>query len=401
MEKNQYPTKPSLKGKDFIILDSIRAIAALFVVVSHCRGVLWIGGSEFLKRIPRETWSVVDYLVFAASMLTRVATEFVIVFFVLSGFSIAFSLSSNKSISQFYKRRFIRLYPPYIAALAWAGIVFLLTKFWFPQWYDGSITEFSFVRTNEMRNYFTTDVMVSNLLYMPIKGFIVPFWSLTYEIIFYLLAPFVLRYTNGYLVISILFFFIGLTTSGERDINNWTDFIYNYVFVYNIYFAAGIALFKYYDTCKALIKSWSMSSGVITMILLLGIIFGLNFYFKVSVTTYSFVISAILGMVMILFFLRENVRIPWLINIGKYSYTLYITHFASIYLYLGIYWLIAKPREYFILNFWVWIPAVFFCLIIAYLQYLLVEKRTKDILGKWRSKLSSAEGPSVILANKA
>ena len=70
----------------FDILDSIRGIAAVYVCIAHCRGVLWIGGSEFLNLFPRSTWDVGDYLMFGFSMLSRLAVEFVIVFFVLSGF---------------------------------------------------------------------------------------------------------------------------------------------------------------------------------------------------------------------------------------------------------------------------------------------------------------------------
>ncbi|HEX2630109.1 MAG TPA: hypothetical protein VHM26_13880, partial [Chitinophagaceae bacterium] len=71
----------------FDILDSIRGIASLYVVIAHCRGVLWIGGSEFMQRFPRASWDAWDYAMFGTSMLTRLAVEFVIVFFVLSGFS--------------------------------------------------------------------------------------------------------------------------------------------------------------------------------------------------------------------------------------------------------------------------------------------------------------------------
>src|ERR1700741_694449 len=101
----------------FDILDSIRGIASLYVAIAHCRGTLWIGGNEFLKMFPRDTWGAWDYFMFGSSMLTRLAVEFVIIFFVLSGFSIAHSLSASHSPLQFYKRRFIRIYPSYVVAL--------------------------------------------------------------------------------------------------------------------------------------------------------------------------------------------------------------------------------------------------------------------------------------------
>src|SRR5690606_35795025 len=167
-------------------LDSIRGIAALYVTIAHCRGSLWMGGSEFVKQFPRDTWSISDYFVMGTSMATRLAVEFVIVFFLLSGFSIAHSLSGDKSPLPFYKRRLVRIYPSYIMALMWAAAVYLITKAIFPQWYDGSYSDFSFVRTVQMNDFFNWDTILGNLFYVPGNGFVTPFWSLTYEVIFYL-----------------------------------------------------------------------------------------------------------------------------------------------------------------------------------------------------------------------
>ena len=55
-----------LRKEDFEILDSIRGIASLYVVIAHCRGVLWIGGSEYMKIFPMETWGISDYLIFGS-----------------------------------------------------------------------------------------------------------------------------------------------------------------------------------------------------------------------------------------------------------------------------------------------------------------------------------------------
>ena len=113
--------------------------------------------------------------------------------------------------------------------------------------------------------------------------------------------------------------------------------------------------------------------------------YAVNIYFKIE-TVYSFMVSALLGVALILYFLRFTVRIPFLMNVGKFSYTLYITHFATVFLYLGIYWLVVKPNVPYILNYFVWMPAVGLILLVAWVQYMLVEKRTKDILNMLRRK---------------
>jgi peptidoglycan/LPS O-acetylase OafA/YrhL len=334
---------------------------------------------------PQSTWGIGDYLMFGTSMLTRLAVEFVIVFFVLSGFSIAHSLSGNTSPLQFYKRRFIRIYPSYVAALIFAGLVFLITRYWHPEWYDGSITGFAFARTIEMNQYFDGETIAKNLVYMPSRGFITPFWSLTYEVIFYLLAPFLLRRLNGYAAVSLLLFAVHFFMPATIQSLGLPLYIHEFLFVYNIYFVTGVLLYKHYEKVAQVFMQFSKSALLFFIAVALLLMYAANFYFKVE-TVYSFLASALLGVLLIIFFLKYNLRVNWLMGIGRFSYTLYITHLASVFLYLGIYWLIVKPEVPYILNYFVWMPAVLFVLLIAYIQYWLVEKRTKNILNLIRSR---------------
>jgi peptidoglycan/LPS O-acetylase OafA/YrhL len=380
----------------FDILDSIRGIASLYVAISHCRGTLWVGGSEFMRMFPRDTWDIWDYAMFGSSMLTRLAVEFVIVFFVLSGFSIAHSLSASKSPLGFYKRRFIRIYPSYVVALIWAGLIFVVTRYWHPEWYDGSMittaqahgTELGkivFIRAMEMNEYFQAEVIAKNLIYLPSKGFITPFWSLTYEVIFYILAPFLLRKVNLYAAISLILFLVNFIMPAQVRSLSLPLYIHEFLFVFNVYFAVGVLLYTYFEKIAAWFKILAKRSMIFIMIGLVLLMYAVNIYFKIE-TVYSFIVSAMLGVMLILFFLRYELRIPWLMNVGKYSYTLYITHFASIFLYLGIYWLIFKPDTPYILNYFVWMPAVLFVVAIAWIQYMLVERKTKNILNALRKR---------------
>lgn len=378
--------KKVLSFKDFEILDSIRGIAALFVTIAHCRGTLWIGGGEFVKMFPRDTWSVGDYIIFGVSMLTRLSVEFVIVFFVLSGFSIAHSLSSNTSIKQFYLRRLIRIYPSYIVALIWAGLIFALTRYWHPNWYDGSMTTFSFERTVPMNNFFEPKVILRNLFYMTDEqGMIAPFWSLTYEVIFYILAPFLFRKVNIYILCSIVVFLINRVFPDFILSLGITKYFYNFLFVYNIYFALGVGLYKNFEKIKAAFESIQKRVFLFFIFMAVCLTYGANIYFQVG-TIYSFLPAGVLGILLIIFFLKYQVQIPWLINIGKFSYTLYIVHYPTIFLYLGVYHLIFRPTTPYILNYFVWMPAVFFCLAIALLHYSFVENKTKHILNRLRAK---------------
>lgn len=378
--------KKVLQFKDFEILDSIRGIAALFVTIAHCRGTLWIGGSEFIKMFPRDTWSVWDYFIFGISMLTRLSVEFVIVFFVLSGFSIAHSLSSNTSVKQFYLRRLIRIYPSYLVALIWAGLIFALTRYWHPNWYDGTWTNFAFQRTVPMNTFFEPTVILRNVFYMTDEqGLIAPFWSLTYEVIFYILAPFLFRRVNLYILISVALFLSNLLFRDFIVSLGIPRYFYNFLFLYNIYFAIGVGLYKNFEKIKAIFQVIQKRLMLLFIFIAVFLVYAANIYFQVG-TVYSFLASALLGIFLIIYFLKYQVQIPWLINIGKFSYTLYIVHYPTIFLYLGVYHLIFHPDNPYILNYFVWIPAVFLCLGVAYIQYILVESKTKHILNRLRSR---------------
>jgi peptidoglycan/LPS O-acetylase OafA/YrhL len=337
---------------------------------------------------PVNTWGVWEYLMVGSSMLTRLAVEFVIVFFLLSGFSIAHSLSKNKSPLPFYKRRFIRIYPSYVVALVWAGLIFLITRQLFPQWYDGSLTGFSFIRTMQMNNYFDAGVIIKNLFYMPSEGFITPFWSLTYEVIFYLLAPFLIRRVNLYAGVSLILFLVYLVLPGPIDKIGLHPYIHNFLFVFNIYFAAGVFLYKNYSILMEWLKPVSRRLHLLAILGALLFMYAVNFYLQTE-STYSYMVSALFSFLLIFYFLKYQVRIGWLMSVGRYSYTIYITHLASVFLYLAIYWLIFKPTTPYILNYFVWMPAVPFCLLMAYWQFQLIEKKTKQVLDRLRFSKSS------------
>ena len=371
------------KKISFDILDSIRGIAALYVAIAHCRGVLWIGGREFMEKFPRNTWDIQDYFAFGSSMLTRLAVEFVIVFFVLSGFSIAHSLSGTKSVWEFYKRRFIRIYPSYVFALIWAGLIFVLTKYWFPEWYDGSFTGHGFLRTMEMKDYFEPGVIAKNLVYLPGQGFITPLWSLTYEVMFYLLAPFLLRRVNIYVYTSLLLFLVNLIFPSAIDGLYLPRRLYDFLFVYNIYFAVGVFLYANFEKILGWFTDYTKFEFILIVGGLLLFMYGANIYFQIE-TAFTFIEAAMLSCALIIFFLKYEIRIPPLMKIGQFSYSLYISHFPSIFLYLAIYWAIVHPTTPYILNFFVWMPAVLFVVAIAWVHYQLIEKKTKKILNLLR-----------------
>jgi len=300
------------KKLNFDITESLRGLAALYVVIGHSRGNLWIGGQHYQQLYPRSTWGLSDYLVLGLNMLTRLSSEFVIVFFVLSGFSIAHSLRNNTRAAPFYKRRFIRLYPPYVSALLWAMLVVWIIQLVFPHFVDGTYNTPNFDLIKNSQQLFTWKGFLENLVYLPgLRGVLAPFWSLTQELIFYLLAPFLFRNKKLYYISSIVMF-SAVFIAGHY---HWvTKSIITDYFFFNIFFAIGVGLYSHFDlVCE---KAGIFRTAK-TLWISLGIYFLMIVVSLVDYQTLNAFIAAFMSVILIIFLLTQNIQIKWLIGMGR------------------------------------------------------------------------------------
>lgn len=297
-------------------------------------------------------------------------------FFVLSGFCITYLVEKHHSVLGFYFRRLIRLYAPFLAGLLLAWFTYILFSSL------GGNLDFNNAKAIQpfksvFSDYHTT---ARNLFYLPSGSFIAQYWSLTYEIMFYIISPFVLskKLRVWYLIISALLFLVGhLTTQGNGV---FTLFL----FEYNFYFAVGVLLFEKFEL-------FSSAFGLKNNKLLL-IVFGC--FLPVILMSYRFneeaglLITALLAVVMIVNSLKLNLfeNNKLIYRLGELSYTLYLTHFASIFI-----WAILLSSLGFVSsipNFynWLWISSVPFSIIISMVFFELVEKKTLKILARLRNK---------------
>lgn len=358
---------------DFTVLDGLRGIAALYVVINHCRGHLTMGGTEYARLVPLSQWSITDKLYYSALQLTSLGREFVIFFFVLSGFSIAHSLTGrNKSFFSFYQRRLVRLYPPYIAALAWAALVFFIVQQREPQALGpGSYSVFHDANT-----------ILSNLIYIPKGSLIGQFWSLTHEVIFYIIIPvFFLLPVRYYIGLSIIGFLIGLVISPNEAMHS--TILADFFLEYNIFFALGILLYANYERVAKwfTLKKWTffLASGGLFLVMVVTK-FKLGDYNKVSV-----LLAAVLSILMVVNFLHYSIKGRILDFFGKMSYTLYIVHLASVYLFMVVLGLFGYVDFHLIREPYIWMMGVVFCVVTAIPLYYLAEHPTKKILSRMRS----------------
>ncbi len=333
-----------------------------------------MGGRELSAIVPMEQWSIWLKLQYSLLQLTSLGVEFVIFFFVLSGFSIAHSLSRNNELGAFYKKRFIRLYPPYILALIWAAFVFGLLK----------DVDIPLLAGDQYSVFHTWGTVFKNILYIPDGSLITQFWSLSHEVIFYLVIPFLIIRSpwKVYLYSSILIHIVSviLQWNGRTGESIPAQFILDY----NIYFVIGIFLYKHFDRVKkwVTVSKWSMVLvAAFVFCLMAGIKFFLQEHNKITLF-----MSALLSVFLVVNFLHHQISNKLLRYLGAMSYSIYIFHFATLYFFVylldKVNFSLSQIRQ----SPFMWLVAVVFCLLIITPLYYIAEYPTKQLLTKLRGK---------------
>ena len=364
---------------NFSILDALRGVAALYVCIAHARGLLWMGMGQYLKLHPYNTWKFYDYAVAALMSLTKLSAEFVIFFFVLSGFSIAHSLASKNDYLPFLKKRALRLYPTYLLGLIWAALVLVIAMLYRPQYFTGLLNSENvlFARFQNSTNFFSFKQIFNNLFYNPnTSSIIAPYWSLVYEVIFYLLAPlFILRF-RWYAIISAVLFVTGFFISSD-------SVVINYFLNYNFYFMIGIYSYHIIPTLEKYVTGISIPLILVVCAVSLSCMIVIE---SISPDNrFSMLLSGALSVFLVANTLQKKIRINWLEKIGEFSYTLYATHFQTLLLLFIVYDLTGVINTANLSNPIIWITGVPISVIVAYLLYLATEKKVKIYLNNLRA----------------
>ncbi|QTH63119.1 acyltransferase [Psychrosphaera ytuae] len=169
-----------------LYLDIFRFMAATVVFLSHIASQK-ISGGMF--------WQFKDY-----------SQTAVMIFFVMSGFVIAFvTEQKEKTLKEYSIARVSRLYSIILPALAITFIFDFIGYHYNPSFYEGG--PWPYDSDNLIRNYFLTAFLVQNVWDFGFNpGINQPFWSLTYEWFYYLIfaCSFYLKSNYKYLVILLL-----------------------------------------------------------------------------------------------------------------------------------------------------------------------------------------------------
>lgn len=389
---------------DWRVINWLRGLAAFYVVLNHSRGFLFSDAMAYADHInQKNNWAWWEWLQVAIMQFTNAGTEFVIVFFLLSGFSIAHSLNGNSDTVSFYKRRFIRLYPTYIVGIFWALIVFVVMALAVPDVYYTGVEGRSPLVGQFARFFLDAKTVVANLLYIPINNYLTPqYWSLPYEVLFYLIAPWMIKKHKHFGLLTLVGFSVGLSilgrTANEIDVKN---ILLTFFTDYTLYFYAGFLMYKYCDLFleyfyigrKTFIALAIIS--FVTMVMVKAYVFDQNHNKMTGLIAMAFTYIVLFGS------LKYGLRIKWLEKIGTYSYTLYVTHIATLFLVK----IIAHRLGfgfYMIDNMFVWYAGVAASVGFGYLLYHFGEKQSNHYLDKLRSgKMQKKSSLSATMGNAA
>lgn len=177
-------------------LDMLRGLLAVYVLLGHCRWLLWTGHAAWIAA-PHSRW--LEPIVYASALL-RYGREAVMVFFVLSGFFIHLRAAQQPdealrtfSAPAFYRRRLHRLGAPYAFALLVTIVLDAIGRGWFPMLYRAATGDALTDAIFSHAGYGAASVWPALLLLPSSLGYDFgsngPLWSLAYEVVYYALYP--------------------------------------------------------------------------------------------------------------------------------------------------------------------------------------------------------------------
>ncbi len=372
---------------DWRIISWLRGLAAFYVVINHSRGALFSDSMMYEQYVnPKDNWHWWEWAQITLMNHTSLGSEFVILFFLLSGFSIAHSLRNNTNNASFYKRRLVRLYPPYLLGILWSFVALFLIWAIVPSiYYNASDGFISFKEVYEKISYFPT--LLSNLFYMPKDNHLThQYWSLPFEVVFYMLAPWMIKRFKAFGGLMLALYIIGWLVYGKAYHNpDHTNVFFQFSIEYGIYFIIGILFYKYKDSFIKNFKPGRITSVAAILVLFEMMVLAKGYLFGGEHNKITGIMTVGLTYLLLFSALKYNFRIKWLEKIGDYSYTLYVTHWATIFV-VKIFAVKLGYNYYYIHNLFFWLLGIPVCLATSYLLYLLVERPSNQFVEKLRKQ---------------
>jgi len=364
-------------------LHIIRGLAAFYVALGHSKVVLWSGARAYLEKYPKVNWNFLDYMLFGLDLFSSAAQEFVIVFFALSGFFIAYSFDKNKwTFKDFFVNRFVRIYPPYLFAVFFSILVMLIISMYSPALINGSLLSPINQRMTASCQELNAETGLLSLFFIKNQDYIAgnfSFWSLLPEWIFYLMIPFVIRFKWFPLSVFLILFGIKILFGLE-----FSSDILKFLFEYGFYFFLGASFYDFLEKRTLEKVNFSPVLGYFVLVLLLFATIASGI---VEMKPWSHVIACFFTLVSIVVLLKYPIPSSLFYRIGIFlgdiSYTLYILHLPVYYLIYAILYEWSGQSIFYERWYWLSIPIV---LVVSYLSYLCIEKPSLQWIAKLKKQ---------------
>ena len=307
-------------------LDTIRGIAIFLVIIAHyfSNTIKYDGITKILG----------DYDI-NIGIIGRMG---VMLFFFLSGFLIYHSLHNTSSITKFYKKRFFRIYPPYLFSL----IFYIIVAYFI----------FGFLAKYDFRTYLINAFMLQDIFKVDLVVGV--YWSLLIEIKFYLIIAILYFYLKKYFknvtdIFFIIMLIINLIVFFERGYGSW-------LLIWMPFFWVGIYLYIYLEK-KAMSKQ---------KFFIIGIVLFFYYFLLNEINLGIFLVLNILLFLCIYNFHYSNKLLSFY---GLISYSFYLLH--TIISYPLFYWLTKNIiKDYFFIKILI---AFLLSSIISYLSFKYIE----------------------------
>jgi peptidoglycan/LPS O-acetylase OafA/YrhL len=370
--KNGAPGEPALVflyamnliQKDKVAqLHLIRAIAAIGVVLTHAKFVLWSGGEAYVARFPIQKWTLVEYPLFFSDLVSSLGPPRVYLFFILSGFFLQYSIRREFSLLSYLRKRFLRLYPAFIAATLLAGMVLYV-----------SVTYLnSTISTEGIREYNSRlagayhELTVTSLLHSlsftnagEYYGMNPQYWSLKHEVVFCLLFPiynlFSIRSQFGLLGLCLAF---ALTTG-------------NYIAYCQLFFLVGMLLYKGFERglrVPVVLPVWLYGAAFI------GLYLGVYLLGKLGHVYFTDLLTVVLAFLALEFLLTRTIRVPRVVVwFSEVSYSVYLNHMWVLLLYYAVLSRLSGDLVFY--SRWQYYTGAFLSIIFSLPVYYIIEKPT-------------------------
>ena len=306
-------------------LHIFRAIAAIGVVLTHAKFILWSGGGAYIAKFPVHTWNPVEYPLFFLDLISSLGEQRVYLFFILSGFFIKYSVRGSFSLPSYLCKRLMRIYPAFLAATLLAGIVLYVSVTYInPSIYTDSLREYN----SRVVIGFQGLTLLSLLNTLSLSkvgeyfGLNAQYWSLKHEIVFYLLFPvynlFTFRRQIGLLSVCLVL----AVVSG------------NPIVFCQLFFLVGMLLYQGFE--RGLRLPYSLPAWLYYTAFA-GLYMGIYLLSKQNYTYLPSLLTVALAFLAMEFLLTRTIRVPRAVTwFSKVSYSVYLNQMWVLLLYYAV-----------------------------------------------------------------